>query len=268
MKKHLLLLLSALVLFSCGSKQPAETTVSKNDVDLTGNAFQSFRLGGEVKLLMTPDPDDNSKWMIRATTLLQKIDNSRINDMTAEINLLDANGIKVREGFSLVAEDLASLMPVFNANPQIEKTVVFSAGEGMKKDFSHKEASELISKVKKMGLTLNTTQATKASATATTNTNTNNLQSQAGTVGTASTETQPDPMTLNGLLTKYGIYGMLSQYERLLKKGERAKAKKVEDRMYEIEKKVSADSSIPKSLRERFVSYIENKEDEIEARCR
>lgn len=69
-------------------------------------------------------------------------------------------------------------------------------------------------------------------------------------------------------MTKYGIYGMLSQYERLLKKGERIKAKKLEDKMYEIEKKVSADKSIPKNLRERFVSYIENKEDEIEARCR
>jgi len=260
MKKYLILLLSALILFSCDSKQPAETSIAKNDVDLTGTAFQSFRLGGEVKLLMTPNPDDNSKWMIRATTLLQKIDNVRIDDMTAEINLLDANGIKVREGFSLRAEDLASLMPVFNANPQTEKTVVFSADYGMKKDFSYKEASELISKVKKIGMTLNTLQTVHTTATET--------GSQAVTVESGSTETKDDPMTLNGLLTKYGIYGMLSKYERLLKKGDRIQAKKVEDKMFEIEKKVSADSSIPKSLRERFVSYIENKEDEIEARCR
>lgn len=270
MKKYLILLLSALVLFSCDSKQPSETSIAKNDVDLTGNAFQSFRLGGEVKLLMVPHPDDNSKWMIRATTLLQKTDNVRIDDMTAEINLLDANGTKVREGFSLRAEDLASLMPVFNANPEAEKTVVFSAGEGMKKDFSYKEASELISKVKKIGLTLNAIQSvqTTAATAATTATTTSDTIPQAATVETGSTETQPDPMTLNGLLTKYGIYGMLSQYERLLKKGERIKAKKLEDKMYEIEKKVSADKSIPKNLRERFVSYIENKEDEIEARCR
>lgn len=267
MKKYLILLLSALVLFSCDSKQPSETSIAKNDVDLTGNAFQSFRLGGEVKLLMVPHPDDNSKWMIRATTLLQKTDNVRIDDMTAEINLLDANGTKVREGFSLRAEDLASLMPVFNANPEAEKTVVFSADEGMKKDFSYKEASELISKVKKIGLTLNAIQSVQTTA-ATTATTTSDTIPQAATVETGSTETQPDPMTLNGLLTKYGIYGMLSQYERLLKKGERIKAKKLEDKMYEIEKKVSADKSIPQNLRERFVSYIENKEDEIEARCR
>nr|MCR5039377.1 hypothetical protein [Bacteroidales bacterium] len=156
------------------------------------------------------------------------------------------------------------------ANPEAEKTVVFSAGEGMKKDFSYKEASELISKVKKIGLTLNALQKaqTTAATAATTATTTSDTTPQAATVETGSTETQPDPMTLNGLLTKYGIYGMLSQYERLLKKGERIKAKKLEDKMYEIEKKVSADKSIPKNLRERFVSYIENKEDEIEARCR
>ena len=34
--------------------------------------------------------------------------------------------------------------------------------------------------------------------------------------------------------------------------------------MWEIEKKVKADRSLPESLRKRFVEYIENREDQIE----
>lgn len=253
-------MLSALVLFGCGSKQPAETSISKNEVDLTGNAFQSFRLGGEVKLLMAADPDDNSKWMIRAITPLQKVGNNVINNLTAEMNLLDGNGTKVREGFSLVANDLASLIPVFNASPDTEKTVVFSAGEGMKKDFTFQEASDLISKVKKIGLTLNTGMSSEKAI--------ENIVSTTEEAETPATnEAEPNkPLTLNDLLNKHGIYGMLAQYDRLLRNGDKKKAKQLEDKLYTIEKKVKNDPSIPKNLRERFVDYIENKEDEIEDR--
>ena len=250
-------MLSAFILFSCGSKQPVETSISKNDVDLTGNAFQSFRLGGEVKLLMTPDPDDNSKWMIRATTPLCKADNSNIGDMEAEMKLLDDHGTNVREGFSLTANDIASLIPVFNASPDAEKTVVFSAGEGVKKDFTFKEASELISKVKKIGMTINTFQAS-GDATTPSTTDTNQV--------TEGDKANAKPQTVNDLLTQYGIYGMLAQYDRHLKNGDRIKAKQVEDRLYSIEKKVQNDVSLPKWMRDRFVEYIENKEDEIEDR--
>ena len=70
--------------------------------------------------------------------------------------------------------------------------------------------------------------------------------------------------TLNSLCEKYGIYGMLSKYEKLRKEKKKKEAKKVEDQMWEIEKKVRADNSLPESLRKRFVEYIENREDEIE----
>lgn len=262
MKKSLLIVLSALILASCGNDKPVETIVSKNDVDLTGNAFQSFRLGGDVRLLMAPNTDDASKWMIRATVPLQKVDDRQIGVMTADINLLDGNGTKVREGFMLSADDLASLIPVFNAASGTEKTVVFSAGEGMKKDFTYKEASALLESVKKISMTLNTAASSGASLV--------NISGAA--VASETTETSQEttsekkPVTLNSLLTDYGIYGMLSQYDKYLKKGDKKKAKQVEDRLYSIEKKVKNDASIPKSLRDRFVDYIEDKEDEIEDR--
>lgn len=265
MKKTLLIVLSALILASCGNNKPVENIVSKNDVDLTGNAFQSFRLGGDVRLLMAPNTDDNSKWMIRATVPLQKADDRQIGVMTADINLLDGNGTKVREGFMLSADDLASLIPVFNAANGTEKTVVFSAGEGMKKDFTYKEASALLESVKKISMTLNTAASSGASLV--------NISGAAvATETTETTETSQEttsekkPVTLNSLLTDYGIYGMLSQYDKHLRNGDKKKAKQVEDRLYSIEKKVKNDASIPKSLRERFVDYIEDKEDEIEDR--
>ena len=262
MKKTLLIVLSALILASCGNDKPVENIVSKNDVDLTGNAFQSFRLGGDVRLLMAPNTDDNSKWMIRATVPLQKADDCQIGAMIADINLLDGNGTKVREGFMLSAEDLASLIPVFNAASGTEKIVVFSAGEGMKKDFTYKEASALLESVKKISMTLNTAASfvsALASIPSTTETNETTETSQ-------ETTSEKKPVTLNSLLTDYGIYGMLSQYDKHLRNGDKKKAKQVEDRLYSIEKKVKNDASIPKSLRERFVDYIEDKEDEIEDR--
>lgn len=287
MKKYFLLLISAMILIGCGNKKPVETSISKYDVELMGNAFNSFRLGGEVRLLMTPNVDNDSKWMIRATVPLQKVDNMVIDELTADINLLDANSTKVREGFTLAAEDLASVVPVFNATPNAEKTLVFSAGDGMKKDFTYKEASDLIEKVKKVNLTLNASKVHGHVGSINVNENDAMVQSSAevalrseqvttaekATMTTTETTTvkkekneKDEPLTLNSLLKQYGIYGMLSQYEKHWKNGDRRKAKEVEDRMWEIEKKVSANSSIPKDLRERFVRYIEDKEDEIEHR--
>ena len=57
---------------------------------------------------------------------------------------------------------------------------------------------------------------------------------------------------------------MLAQYEKHLKNRDKRAAKNVEDRMWEIEKKVKADQSLPESLRKRFVEYIETREDQIE----
>lgn len=276
MKKILFLFFSVLILVSCGSKQPVEKSISKADVDLTGNAFNSFRLGGETKLLMVPSTDDKSKWMIRATTPLQKTDDITIGEMTAEINLLDGNGTKVREGFFLTANDLASIIPVFNTNNEAERNIVFSASENIKKDFTYSEAVDLISRVEKIGLTINTSKpyehygAVQREVTATPQNN--NIASLKGektsstesTVKQPSTNVEDEPLTLNSLLKKHGIYGMLAQYEKMIKKGDRIKAKQIEDRMYEIEKRVQRDQSIPSDLRTRFVRYIEDKEDEIE----
>lgn len=263
MRKYLFILLSAILLVGCGGNKPVETIISKNDVDLNGNAFQSFRLGGDIHLLMASNTEDASKWMIRATAPIQKTDNTQIHEMTAEINLLDANGTKVREGFILSANDLGSILPVFNAASGTEKTISFSAGEGMKKDFSYKEAVELLNNVKKIALTLNTKKTVEKVAEETTTVASSDASTEDNQ--TQTTE-EKKPSTLNELLKYYGIYGKLAVYEKHLRNGDKKKAKQVEDQLYSIEKKVKNDASLPKSLRERFVDYIEDKEDEIEDR--
>lgn len=298
MRKLLFLLLSVAVFAGCGNNKPSETIVLKNDVEIAGNASNSFSLVGDIRILVVPNVENESSWMIHAAAPIQKIDDIQIDGMTIDMDLLDVNGIKVREGFVLSAENLAAAIPVFNAASYTEKNIVFSAGEGMKKDFSDKEAAALLKNVKKVLMTINTTTPDKAVEEPEMTVEENEPEevieekiapeapavkkaepkeqkaekkavTKAETKTEVKTEVKPEEkkeITLNSLLTDYGIYGMLSQYEKHLKNGEKAKAKQVEDKMWEIEKKVKKDPSIPKDLRDRFVDYIEDKEDEIEAR--
>ncbi|MBO4625523.1 MAG: hypothetical protein J5646_08575 [Bacteroidales bacterium] len=74
------------------------------------------------------------------------------------------------------------------------------------------------------------------------------------------------PRTVDALCKKYGVYGLLSQYDRYLKAGEKKKAKKIEDQLWEIEKRVKNDKTLPEKLRDSFKDYVEDKEDEIEDR--
>ena len=73
-------------------------------------------------------------------------------------------------------------------------------------------------------------------------------------------------MTLDGQLRRFGAYGLLAQYDRHLRNDNKKAAKHIEDQLWSIEKRVKADRSIPEWLRDRFVEYIEDKEDEIEDR--
>ena len=59
---------------------------------------------------------------------------------------------------------------------------------------------------------------------------------------------------------------MLAQYETHIKNKDKKAAKKVEDQLWQIEKKVKADNSLPEDLRKSFRNYVEDKEDEIEKR--
>ena len=83
-------------------------------------------------------------------------------------------------------------------------------------------------------------------------------------VQVAEPQNKPEPVTFNSLMKKYGVYGRLAKYDKLLSQKEKKEAKRVEDELYEICKKVKADPTVPEWLAKKFRDYIEDEEDRIE----
>lgn len=245
MKKLFLFLAAFVLVASCSTKKPVEVQIPKQNVELTGNGFQIFRLGADLKMVMVQSPDANDEWMIRASVPLMKVSEDPLGATAINLNLLDESGMKVRDGFFLSAEDLGDLIPKYNAEKNVEKTIVFSASEDSRKYFSYKEAADLLSRTKSVAM------------------NVSMLQSQPE-VAVPVADQKNEPVTFNSLMEKYGVYGLLSQYDRALKSKDKKKAKKIEDELYSICKKVKADPTVPESVAKRFRDYIEDKEDEIE----
>ncbi len=245
MKKLFLFLAAFVLVASCSTKKPVEVQIPKPNVELTGNGFQIFRLGADLKMVMVQSPDANDEWMIRASVPLMKVSEDPLGATAINLNLLDESGMKVRDGFFLSAEDLGDLIPKYNAEKNVEKTIIFSADEDSRKYFSYKEAADLLSRTKSVAM------------------NVSMLQSQPE-VAVPVADQKNEPVTFNSLMEKYGVYGLLSQYDRALKSKDKKKAKKIEDELYSICKKVKADPTVPESVAKRFRDYIEDKEDEIE----
>ncbi len=249
MKKFLPILMALALLSGCSmlGKKPVEKLVPKSDVELTGNGFQIFRLGSDLKLVMVQSPDNTADWMIRATVPLMNVSENPLGPIDINVNLLDESGMKVRDGFVLVAEDMIDLIPKYNAEKNVEKNIVFSASEDSRKYFTYKEAADMIARTKSIAM------------------NVNQLKTEAEVIAEQKAEQKKkEPLTLNSLLEKHGVYGLLSQYDKLLRNKEKKKAKQVEDRLYAICKQVKADPNVPSNLADRFRDYIEDKEDEIE----
>lgn len=254
MKRFLLLASVALLALSCGSvgnkDASAELYVPKNTVEFAGNGFMAFSLGADVKLYTSPKPDDKSMWTLQAVVPVRKETTDNISGLEIKLTPLDDRGIRVRDGIVLLGEDLPELVPVYNAGNGVERTIVFSIDEKTgQKYFSAKEAKELVAKTKGVRMDFKMEGAVPAAK-----------------AEKPKTEPEEYPMTLDGQLRKYGIYGRLAQYDKALRNKDKKKAKKIEDDMWEIEKKVKNDYTIPEWLRKSFVKYIEDKEDEIEDR--
>lgn len=252
MKKVLLLLTALVLVAGCATeKKPVEVLIPKQNVELTGNGFQIFRLGADLKLVTVQNPDKADEWMIRGSVPLMKVSEDLLAETAIDVNLLDENGMKVRDGFVLTAEELVNLIPKFNAEKNVEKNIVFSAAEGSRKYFSYKEASDLLNAVKSVAMNVNVVQQQPEVAV-----------EQVTAVG-KKTE-KKEPVTFKSLMSKYGVYGKLTQYDNALKGKDKKKAKKIEDELYAICKKVKADPSVPESVYKQFRQYIEDEEDRIE----
>ena len=248
MKKLFVLSCIAVLAAACGSNKPAELYVPKNTVEFAGNAFTAFSLGSDVKLYTSPNPDAPKQWTVQAVIPIRKEIKGKISDLSINLVPLDDRGIRIRDNFVLEGEDLGNLVPVYNSADNIERTVVFSvAQDGVKKYFSKKEADKLLATTKGVRMDFNIGNGS------------------APVVESASSSTEY-PMTLDGLCRKYGVYGLLAQYDQALRNDQKKRAKNTEDQLWNIEKKVKNDYNVPAWLRERFEDYIEDKEDEIEDR--
>lgn len=253
MKRILVLAAALAVVAACKSAQPAELYVPKNTVEFAGNAFTSFSLGADVKIYTAQNPDDKSQWVVQGVVPVRKETGSIIQGLTIDLIPLDDRGIRIRDGFVMHGEDLANMVPVYNAGTGVERTIVFSVSEdGKKKYFSAKEANELISRTKGVRMDFNVTNEEAAAPKVTTE--------------AAKPAEEAMPNTVDGLCRKYGVYGMLSRYDAALRRGDKSGAKRIEDQLWSIERRVMNDYRVPEWLGKAFKNYVEEKEDEIEDR--
>ncbi len=242
MKKLTILLASALLLAGCSffGGAPQDKIVLKHNVEMTGNGFQLFALGADVKLMAVPNPDETGKYAVKATVPFRKLDDKqKIKEMNIDLNFIDGNATKVRDGFYLVADDLDNIIPVYNEGSNVERTIVFVAPEGVKKNFSAKEVKDLFARTATLAMNVNLPVPVQA-------------------------EPAKSSSPLNDLLVKHNVYGRLAAYDRALRDKEKKRAKQIEDSLYETCKMVEKDPSVPEWLSDKFRDYIEDREDAIE----
>lgn len=73
-------------------------------------------------------------------------------------------------------------------------------------------------------------------------------------------------LTVDALCNQYGVYDLLDQYKQSVQNKDKKAAKKVEAQLSALRKQIKKDEALPQSLRESFVTYVEDKEEEIEER--
>lgn len=255
MKQFLSFAMALLLVAACGpGGQPVEKLIPKTDVELTGNGFQVFHLGSDVKLVMVQNLDNAKEWMLRASVPLMKVSEGLVGDMSIDVNLLDENGMKVRDGYMLTAEDIINLIPKFNADKNVEKNIVFSASDNARRYFTYKEAVDMIERTKSLAMNVSLTEVLPEVVP----------EQQANKKLEDAKAEKPQPVTFDSLMKKYGVYGLLSQYDTALKNRDKKKAKGIEDKLYTICKQVKSDPSVPESVAKKFRDYIETEEDRIE----
>lgn len=73
-------------------------------------------------------------------------------------------------------------------------------------------------------------------------------------------------VTVDGLCQKFGVYSLVSEYDRSLKNEDKKAARTVERQLKEILTQVKNDEALPKELRKSFKDYVEAKQEEIRER--
>ena len=252
MKKLFLAIAVLMGAVACADKEPVDVMIPKGGMEFTGNGFDTFSLGSDVRLYMSPAQDNADMWVIQAVAPVKKEVAALVSSLSMEMTLLDDKGVRIQDSFLLEAEDIENLVPVFNGSGAgAEKTVVFSVPEnGAKKLFTFKQAKAMLSAAKNVRLAINAEIMPEPEP-----------EPEAEEV-----QEGAKPYTLKWLCERNGVYGLLSKYEKAVRGGDKRKANEIEKQLYSIEKQVKNDKALPENLRKSFLSYVEKRIEDIDAR--
>lgn len=235
---------------ACTGKQPVDVYVPKGNMEFAGNGFDTFSLGSDVHLYMSPSEADASQWVVQAVVPVKKETEAIISGLVMDMTLLDDKGVRVRDSFVLQAEDMENLLPVFNASPTVEKTMVFSVPEeGGKKVFPYKQAKAMLEASKNIRLNINLETIQPEPVVE---------------VAEEPAANEPAPYTFNWLIKRMNVNGVIARYEKAVRNGNKRMANEVEAELYAIEKQVKEDDRVTDAVKKRFVSYIEGKIESID----
>ena len=249
MKKLLVLAAAALLLAAtaCQQKKVTDITLSSEEIETVGDAFQQFAAAGDVKLFLTASPDDPKKWTIRATLPITKTGKAKVPQLEARLDLLDANGARVHDDFGLKAQELDAVLPVLAAEEGAQRTVVF-ASETL---LDQAAAEKILEGTRSLRLNLTAPDVTPEATPA--------PQQQPAV-------TFPANVNLNSLIQFYGIRSLLSEYERAYRSKNKSRMQQLKKRFDNIVDKVTDHPRGGRKIGNQLEDWIDDQMDEIEDR--
>ena len=240
MKECISLLLPVLLLAAC-NQAPTEKQISAYDVETVGSGYKTFAPAADVKLAAVQTP--SGKWTVRATVPLKKASDEKVDVLSTSLDLMDAGGSRLNEGFDLFGQDVMSILPVLNDEEKPARNVVYSASAELDK----KTAARIVAGASSVRLRLDAVTA----------------QEEVKKEEPKKEKLHfPDDPSVEDLVAYYGIRGILRQYEGAYRSGNKAKCKQIKDRLGKIEDQVSDHPKGGRKIANRLEDWIDDKIDD------
>lgn len=246
MKKVLVWASAALLLFTaCQEKKSNEKILPADEIEMIGDAFQEYGAAGDVKLFLSQSSADPKQWTVRASFPVQKTGKAKIQQLEAQLYLLDSNNAPVQDGFVLSAQDLDAVLPVLAAEEGAQRNVIFSSETTMDKA----AAEKLLAGTQALRLSLSAPNAKPAAAAP---------QQPAVTF--------PSNVNLTSLIQFYGLRSLVNEYERAYRSKNKSKMKQIRDRFSSIENKVREHPRGGRTIANNLEDWFDDQLDEVEDR--
>ena len=244
MKRCISLLLPVLLLAAC-NQAPTEKQISAYDVETVGTGFKAFGPAADVKVAAVQTP--SGKWTVRATVPLKKITDEKVDVLSTSLDLMDAGGARLNEGFDLFGQDVMSILPVLNDEEKPARNVVYAASS----ELDRKTATGIVAGASSVRLRLDAVVA----------------QEEAKKQDPKKEKFRlPDDPSVEDFVAYYGVRGLLRSYEGAYRSGNNAKCKQLKERFSKIEDQVSEHPKGGRKMARRVEDWIDDQMDDIEER--